>query len=213
MRRLLASRAAAPDPRARAAWCRWLATLATEADAAIAAALAYDSLDDDGRDAWLAALEDDRATIAVPSIALYAPLLAVETDPERRERLARHAPGLVGSMESARAHRGERPDGDVVCVIRRDLYLDFVELFVARYVPRVAVREARHEAMLHRRDAEREVRALSSSLAECALDVVIEELAHVIVADRRAGREPMPAFHGVREWFGLANAAEGAHGT
>jgi len=44
------------DPRTHAAWRTWLTALATNAEAATAAALAYQSLNDEGRDAWLDAL-------------------------------------------------------------------------------------------------------------------------------------------------------------
>ena len=43
----------------------------------MAAALAYESLPDEGRDAWLDALEVDAPGLGVPLVALYAPLLAV----------------------------------------------------------------------------------------------------------------------------------------
>src|SRR6478672_10758463 len=69
---------AAPfEPRARAAWQSWLSALATDAEAALAAALAYDSLDEEGREAWLDVLEQDAPALGVPALALYAPLLSV----------------------------------------------------------------------------------------------------------------------------------------
>src|SRR5690242_15941341 len=75
------------DPRVMAAWRSWLAALASDAEAAIAAAMAYSSLGEEARDAWLDALESDAHVVGVPKIALYAPLLAVETDAPRRERM------------------------------------------------------------------------------------------------------------------------------
>src|SRR5258708_28641233 len=75
------------DPRVRAAWRTWLSALATDAEAAMAAALAYESLPDDGRDAWLDALEADAPTLHVPRIARYAPLLAGGGGAGRRARI------------------------------------------------------------------------------------------------------------------------------
>src|SRR5579872_3215573 len=65
------------DPRVHSAWRTWLSALAADAEAAMAAALAYESLPTEARDAWLDALEGDAPTLDVPAVALYAPLLAV----------------------------------------------------------------------------------------------------------------------------------------
>ena len=75
------------DTRVLDAWCEWLGALATDAEAALAAAIAYRELDAQGRVSWLNALEQDAVRLKVPRIAVYAPLLAVESDPERRERI------------------------------------------------------------------------------------------------------------------------------
>src|SRR3954468_488098 len=76
------------DERLVGAWCEWLGALATDAEAALAAAVAYRELTPAGRDYWLAVLEQDAERLDVPMIAVYAPLLAVETDPDRRQRIA-----------------------------------------------------------------------------------------------------------------------------
>ena len=73
------------EPRLRSAWQEWLRALATNADAALAAAQVYRELDSPGRDAWLDALAEDAPLLAVPAVAIYAPLLAVEQDPQRCE--------------------------------------------------------------------------------------------------------------------------------
>src|SRR5262245_14374961 len=75
------------DPRMLEAWRAWLSSLASDAEAALGAAHAYSELDGDGRDAWLDALAEDTPRLEVPSVAVYAPLLAVEVEPERRERI------------------------------------------------------------------------------------------------------------------------------
>ena len=74
-------------PRARAAWRAWLEALAVDAEAAIAAALTYSELDAHARDVFLDAVDEDAETMRTPRIAIYAPLLAVESDPARRLRL------------------------------------------------------------------------------------------------------------------------------
>src|SRR3954471_18458270 len=75
------------DPRILAAWREWLGALATDAEAAIAAAHVYGELAPEARDAWLDALREDAPKLDVPKVAIYAPLLAVEVDPARRTRI------------------------------------------------------------------------------------------------------------------------------
>ena len=75
------------DKRVINAWCAWLGALATNAEAALAAALAYKQLEGPARDSWLAAVEHDADRLNVPRVAVFAPLLAVESDPERRLRI------------------------------------------------------------------------------------------------------------------------------
>src|SRR5262249_47022382 len=75
------------DTRVVDAWCAWLGSFATDAEAALAAAIAYRELDGPARDRWLDALAQDSERLRVPLIAVYAPLLAVESDPVRRARI------------------------------------------------------------------------------------------------------------------------------
>src|SRR5580698_8957832 len=79
-----------PSQHARAvgAWRSWLEALASDAEAALAAAMTYAALPGEARDAWLDALDRDRGLVEVPHVALYAPLLAVEADEARRARIA-----------------------------------------------------------------------------------------------------------------------------
>src|SRR5580704_14634604 len=87
----------AMDPsRAIGAWRTWLAALATDAEAALAAAMTYSALGGEARDAWLDALDRDRGLVEVPLVALYAPLLAVEADELRRARI-QHALGALAT--------------------------------------------------------------------------------------------------------------------
>jgi hypothetical protein len=75
------------NQRVRAAWREWLLTLARDPAAAHAAALAYRQLGPEEREQWLLALEQDSALLSVPKIAVYAPLMAVEMDKQRRRRM------------------------------------------------------------------------------------------------------------------------------
>lgn len=187
--RLAASeRVSSLDPRTHAAWRTWLAALAKDAEAATAAALAYQSLPGDGRDAWLDALDADAPDVDVPKIALYAPLLAVEVDEARRARIARNLTGAPKRSTPPRALVGWK-GGERVCLIVSPLYLDFVELLLCRYDQDQGIREARHEWLVHKSEVATCVREVGGTMVEAPLPLVVEELAHAVVADRRAGRD------------------------
>jgi hypothetical protein len=191
--RLAASeRVSSIDPRTHAAWRTWLAALATDPDAATAAALAYESLPTDGRDAWLDALDADAPAVNVPRVALYAPLLAVEQDDVRRARITKNVEGAARRSTPPRALVGSK-DKDRVCMIVSPLYLDFVELLLCRYHPDEGIREARHKWLAHKSEIAAASKDLGVTLEETPLPQVVEELAHAVVADRRAGRPPPPA--------------------
>lgn len=186
--RLAASeRASSVDPRTHAAWRTWLAALAHDADAATAAALAYQSLGNEGRDAWLDALEHDAPDVGVPKIALYAPLLAVEQDDDRRMRIAKNVEGAAKRSTPPRALVGTR-GAERLCLIVSPLYLDFVEVLFCRYHPDEGIREARHEWLVNKSA----VASHAKELADAPLPQIVEELAHAVVADRRAGRPAPP---------------------
>jgi hypothetical protein len=135
----------------RTAWRTWLAALAVDAEAAVAAALVYESLTPEGRDAWLDALGEDAAGLGVPALSLYAPLLAVEEDEARRLRMtcALDACGgatvLRGERVSTLAFSGQARSGELVCLVVSPLYLDFVEVLVCHYRPDRGFLSARRE--------------------------------------------------------------------
>jgi hypothetical protein len=189
--RLAASeRVRSVDPRAHAAWRTWLTALGHDPDAVTAAALAYESLAPDGRDAWLDALEVDALEVTIPKIALFAPLLAVEHDDDRRMRIASHVTDAPRRSTPPRALVGTPAGspGVQVCVIVSPLYLDFVELLTCRFDPDHGIHEAKHEWLTHARRLEDLPRELGTKLVEMPLAHVVEDLAHAVVADRRAGR-------------------------
>jgi hypothetical protein len=189
-----------------AAWRAWLSALASNAEAALAAAMTYGALDGKAKDAWLDALDADRAAIDVPLVALYAPLLAVEIDAERRARIERAmGAGLGRRMPATSALRATTPSGDMVCAVATPLYLEFVELLVCRYRPDQGIVSAHHDPFRHESQVEAAVLTVVPEpivLERAPLRVVIEELAHAVVADRRDGRAAPPALARFADLFG-----------
>jgi hypothetical protein len=192
VRLAVGERVSSVDPRTHAAWRTWLAALARDAAAATAAALAYESLGSEGRDAWLDALDADAPDVGVPKIALYAPLLGVEQDEARRARIVKNVEGAARRSTPPRALLASK-NGDRVCLVLSPLYLEFVELLLCRYHPDEGIREARHEWLAHTAEVDRCAVELGVTLSEVPLPQVVEELAHAVVADRRAGRDAPPA--------------------
>lgn len=196
-----------PSQHARAvgAWRSWLAALASDAEAALAAAMTYAALPEEGRDAWLDALNRDRGLVDVPHVALYAPLLAVEVNEARRARIAYAMGTLPRGAREGQALRGKTSSGDVVCAVAIPLYLDFVELLVCRYDPERGVFCAYHEPF---RNAAQVSSAVESALEQAVvlspapLRDVVEELAHAVVADRREGKTPPEALARFSHLFG-----------
>lgn len=192
VRLAVCERVASVDPRAHAAWRTWLAALAKDPDAVTAAALAYESLNPEGRDAWLDALDEDAPHVDVPKIALYAPLLGVEEDDERRARIVLNVVGAARKSTPPRALVGTHGE-DRVCLIVTPLYLDFVEILFCRYHPDVGVREASHKWLAHTSDVATWATEVGVEMRGGPLPQVVEELAHAVVADRRSGRTAPPS--------------------
>jgi hypothetical protein len=192
VRRAASERASSVDPRAHAAWRTWLAALAKDADAVTAAALAYESLGPEGREAWLDALDSDAPFVDVPRIALYAPLLGVEEDEGRRTRIVLHVVGAARRSTPPRALVGTLAS-DRVCLIVTPLYLDFVEILFCRYDPDIGIREAWHKWLAHTSDLEAAAREIGVPMTEGPLPQIVEELAHAVVADGRSGRTAPPS--------------------
>ncbi len=179
----------------QSAWRSWLSALATDAEAAMAAALAYESLPDEGRDAWLDALEVDAPDLGVPHVALYAPLLAVEPEGPRRARIeaafasAANADDRSGiARGEPRAMMGVARDGTHACVLIAPLYLDFVQVLSCRYTPAGGFVAVSHDPLRHASDlgAVRDVEGVA--VEPTPLRIVVEELAHAVLADKREHR-------------------------
>ncbi len=176
------------------AWREWLRALATDAEAALAAAIAYRELDGAARDTWLRALEQDAELIAVPKFAVYAPLLAVEADPERRARIQR----AVGPLDAAtprvaaQAFQGVSKNGMRLAVLVSPLYLDFVQVLACAYRPDMGFDWVRHDPIVERRGAPRHGDTIETVTLEAApLPALIDDLALAVLAHRRSG-QPLP---------------------
>jgi hypothetical protein len=158
----------------------------------MAAALAYESLPAEGRDAWLDVLEIDAASLSVPSMALYAPLLAVESDAGRRARMeaAITSDSRAGIFPAGqtRALRGVACDGTHACVIVAPLYLDFVQVLFCRYTPTGGFVAVKHDPLRNAGDLEPMPEVDGVAVEPTPLRVVVEELAHAILADKRGHR-------------------------
>lgn len=189
------------DPRAVAAWGAWLRAMETDAEAALAASLAYESLDGASRDTWLDALDEDLAGSDVSLVAIYAPLLSVEEDPHRLTRIREAMGSELPADESphaarpeARALRGVVPSGDRIVVVVLPLYLSFVQVVACRFHPREGFRWARHEAIARDVDAPHAGSEMDGAqLERTPMKPVIEELAHAVLAQRRTGQPPPEA--------------------
>lgn len=184
---------AAVDPRILAAWRQWLGALATDAEAAIAAAHVYGELAPEARDAWLDALREDAPKLDVPRVAIYAPLLSVEADPTRRERIEEAIGGDVdspGDLIGVRALRGIAQDGARLVALVSPLYLNFVRVLFCRYVPDEGFVWVRHDPILGAKDAPDDGAIVDNVILEVTpLNPVIEELAHAVLAQGRRGIE------------------------
>lgn len=183
------------EPRMLAAWREWLAALANDADAALAAADLYAGLAPAARDAWLDALAEDGPSLRVPMLALYAPLLGVETDPDRRARMEMAVAlsddgvwGIVTPM--SRAISGMTSGGARVVALIQPVYLQFVRVLWCRFVPDEGIHWARHDSLLSNANAPKPGDVVDDvTLEKTPLAAIVEELAHAILAHRRRGSE------------------------
>jgi len=187
-----------------AAWRSWLSALATDAEAAAAAALAYESLSAEARHAWLDALALDRSKLDVPAVALYAPLLAVEADAARRARIEAAIaadPHPCARPGGAKALHGVAADGMHACVLVVPLYLDFVQVLRCRYTPSQGFVSACNDPLRHSGDLATVREVDGVAVEPTPLGVVVEGLAYAILADKRQDRPPPQALASVVHLF------------
>jgi hypothetical protein len=195
-----------PDTRVVDAWCEWLGALAKDAEAALAAAMAYKELDGPARDVWIRALEHDAARVSVPKIAVYAPLLAVETDPARRERITAAigpADAAATPRVAARALCAVAPDGVRVAAIVTPLYLDFVQVLACGYKLATGFNWVRHDPIVDQRRSPVAGDVIGGVAMEATpLKSLVDELALVVLAHQRSGRELPEALRVFADLFG-----------
>jgi hypothetical protein len=181
----------AVDARVVAAWCEWLGAMATDAEAALAAAMAYRELDAPSRDLWITALEQDARGLGVPLIAVYAPLLAVESDPARRARItAALGPATIVAQprDVVRALAGRAHDGLRVAVVIAPLYLDFVQVLAVGHDPAQGFEWVRHDPIVHRETAPSAGAEIGGAVLEAMpLEPIVDDLARTVLSHQRNG--------------------------
>jgi hypothetical protein len=194
------------DSRVVDAWCEWLVALASDAEAALAAAIAYRELSPSARDQWLSVLEQDAPRLEVPTIALYAPLLSVESDPTRRQRIAQSidpADPLATPRFAARGLAGVGDDGTRVAVLVVPLYLDFTQVVACGYRRNAGFSWVRHDPIVLGERAPRSGDTVGGVCVEgTPLRTLIDDLALAILAQRRSGREIPEALRVFADLFG-----------
>jgi hypothetical protein len=194
------------DERLVGAWCEWLGALATDAEAALATAIAYRELTPSGRDYWLTVLEQDAKRLDVPKIALYAPLLAVEVDVARRQRISlAMGPEEVSAQPRflARGLGGVARDRTRVAVLITPLYLDFAQVVACGFSPNSGFSWVRHDPIvLFSRVPQPGERLEGVLLESTPLKPLIDDLAHAVLAQQRQGREIPEALRQFADLFG-----------
>jgi hypothetical protein len=200
------------DVRVQRAWRRWLEALATDADAAVAASMAYAQLDSSARDQWLEAVEQEAGRLGVPRIALYAPLLAVEADPERRSAILKCiGPGdeAATPRASTRALQGTCSDGLRVAAIVTPLYMDFTQVLACGFRASEGIEWVRHDPIVDRRDTPKAGDELGGvTLENAPLKPLVDELAHAVVAHSRHGKSLPEALRAFADLFGGRGPSE-----
>ncbi|MEZ4224180.1 MAG: hypothetical protein R3B13_24740 [Polyangiaceae bacterium] len=174
------------------AWREWLGALATDAEAALAAAMAYKALDDEARDEWLGALEQDAPRLGVPRIAVYAPLLAVESDIQRRRRIL----DAIGPDDERAVPRvaprgllGHRANGESVAAVVWPLYLDFVQVLACGFHVERGFSWVRHDPILQDTAAPRGGDSvLGVQLDAVPLKSLVDDLAVAVLSHQRSGK-------------------------
>ena len=184
---------ASADARMREVWCTWLGKLATDAEAALSASLAYRELDAASRERWLSALEQDVERIDVPRVAVYAPLLAVESDPTRRMRIVDAiGPGDAAATprSATRALRGAGRDGTQVAAVVSPLYLDFVQVLACGFTAARGFLWVKHDPIVGRDSAPKDGdRVEGVAIESTPLAPLVDELAVAVLSHRRNGGE------------------------
>jgi hypothetical protein len=137
---------------------------------------------------------------------VYAPLLAVESDPERRTRIT----DAIGPMDAAATPRsaaqglcGKLADGSHVAVLITPLYLDFVQVLACSFRVDRGFGWVRHDPIVDRKHAPRHGERIDGALVErTPLKSLIDDLAHAVLAHKRSGRDLPEALRVFADLFG-----------
>jgi hypothetical protein len=179
--------------------------MASDAEAAPAAAFAYRDLAPEARDTWLHALAQDSERLDVPKAALYAPLLAVESDVSRRRRMlvaAGNDLSEVAPRSEAYALTGWGKRGLCIAALVTPLYLDFVQVLACGYTRESGFDWVRHDPIVDRQSAPVAGGVIEGIQVETAsLQSLIDELAYAVLAHQRAGRSPPEALRVFSDLF------------
>ncbi len=194
----------------------WLASLGRDGSAALAAGEVYGSLSPDERDAWLDAVASDLGPAGVAHrgvAAAYAPLLAHEEDPVRRERILGEISraGLGGEVGVMKAFMGagrfsfERLPCSII-VLLRGLAFDLSEALVCAVTEEADGERIRAATYLGLASAVEAERVALEMGAPCTLSPVdpreaTDKIAHGIWSDARRGREPFADLTAAAHFF------------
>ncbi|MEO8877160.1 MAG: hypothetical protein ABI461_16320, partial [Polyangiaceae bacterium] len=154
-------------------------------------------------------VDEDADSIDAPKVALYAPLLAVERDSERRNRLSASIAvsqmGAENHRKPSRAFSGDM-NGEQLTVLLLPLYLGFVEILACRWSDDKGCMSAEHEPLRTARDFQTTHVYDGVQLAELPFDDAIEQLAHAVVTSQRRGERAPDALVPFADLFSLRAA-------
>jgi hypothetical protein len=201
------------DHRVAEVWRQWLQALAHDPEAALAAAQAYQRLGDRDREEWLGALETDAAALGVPRVAVYAPLLGVESEPHRLRRImdgVADCDGHCSQSAKPRAMSGRLSMGARLAVLVEPFYLDFVQVLACGYVPGQRFLWVKHDPIAANGRVIGPGYELDGvRLDESPVKVVVDDLARTIIGHQRTGGTLPEALCSFADLFGLDRVAVG----
>lgn len=178
------------DERSSAVFRQWLRSMATDAEAALAAAMSYRELAPSGRDQWLAFLQGDIVGLDIPKIAVFAPLLAVEQDPSRRqilEALAFDEEAAVHPRAGCTALIGSKGSGERVYVLVCPLYLSFAQVLACGVFDGCFV-WVRHDPIVSSTDVPTAGQVMQGVKLEASpFGSALDELASTVLSHQRRG--------------------------
>ena len=181
--------------RARALLRELLGGLAHDASAALAFAQVYDELSPRARAALLEVVESDLESSRIPPVAVWAPLLAVEHDDERRAWLEQRLTSshVAAPSVEPRALLGRADDGSSVAALVMPAYLRFVRVLWCRVRPAWGFVWARHDALMHEREVPAAPCVEGVTLEAVPAKIVVDALAHAVLAHERRGERMPPS--------------------